>query len=124
MPAGQMSREISLKQKATKNDADDVFEAYYAIYARNVRRRRPVDLPRTTMRAINPSTSLHVKGTHSISHPVSIHRVKPCVNPAARIPGAATTNFSAAAATTSGGNPQILTTQALRIQIRYIATVS
>nr|GEY06847.1 hypothetical protein [Tanacetum cinerariifolium] len=47
-------------------------------------------------------------GTHSISPPVSIHRVKPCVNPATRIPGAVTTNFSAAAATNSGGNPQVV----------------
>nr|GEX78505.1 hypothetical protein [Tanacetum cinerariifolium] len=62
----------------------------------------------TTRRAINPSTSLYVKGTHSISPLVSIHRVKPCVNPVARIPGATTTNFSVAAATTSGGNPQVV----------------
>ncbi|GJW84933.1 hypothetical protein Tco_0158078 [Tanacetum coccineum] len=86
----------------------------------------------------------HPSGTYSISPPVSIHRVKPCVNPAARIPGDATTNFSAAAATTSGGNPQVAVTirghkfllaqkmkvaiypnhTAFRIQIRYIATVS
>ncbi|GKC15088.1 hypothetical protein Tco_1011870 [Tanacetum coccineum] len=122
MPAGQMIREISLKRKATKNDADDVFEAYYALCARNVRQRRPVDLPRTTMSAdFRSEETINCEVfrkhtdlcTYSISPPVSIHRVKPCVNPAARIPGDATTNFSAAAATTSGGNPQVVYNQVI-----------
>ncbi|GJR76912.1 hypothetical protein Tco_0089277 [Tanacetum coccineum] len=55
-----------------------------------------------------------LNGVHDTFHVRGmIHRVKPCVNPAARIPGDATTNFSAAAATTSGGNPQVVYNQVI-----------
>ncbi|GKB78383.1 hypothetical protein Tco_0945278 [Tanacetum coccineum] len=91
MPAGQMSRENSLKWKAITKDADDVFEAYSVLCARNVRRRRPVDLPRTTKSTdfrSEETTKCEVfrKYTNLCTH--SIHHVKACVNPAA-------TNFSA-----------------------------
>nr|GEW97724.1 protein kinase, catalytic domain-containing protein [Tanacetum cinerariifolium] len=88
--AAHLLKENSLKWKVTTKDAHDVFEAYSVFCARNVRRRRLVDLPWittfdgfrseettkcevfrkytnlytigvTTRRAINPSASLYAE---------------------------------------------------------------
>ncbi|GKE32299.1 hypothetical protein Tco_1451621, partial [Tanacetum coccineum] len=60
----------------------------------------------TTTCFVNPSRSLHAKGTHPISLSVSNHYIKTWVNFEASISAVATTNFSRNGSATRGGNPQ------------------
>nr|GEV14007.1 hypothetical protein [Tanacetum cinerariifolium] len=112
--AGQISRSNSEKRKAKTKDADDVFEAYSVLCARNVSRRRSVGIPEsatsadfrsgeitnsevfrkynelcarsvTTTCSVKSLATLHAKGTHPGSPSVSNNRIKACVNPEARI---------------------------------------